>query len=272
MFTRTFAVLGGQLKIRGIAADPLGATSAPWMIAVVGGVVATVVAITYLVQTIRTRKLSVPALIFIGTTAMFWQEFYADWGAFLYYNSSFTQLPWWGKSWHTTPNKPLFVIFGYGWFYSGSFPALMALVRRFRDRHPNWSLGLACTVLVGPLFFAWNLITADGAAYFGHWWNYVRTVGPAVHTSQGSLAFLYPALPFAGYAIVTVYVLSKVDASGQRWFERVARVPNEGVGWRYEMHRAAAWMVGMNALYAFAFVIPLMLFRTIVLGHSALVP
>lgn len=251
--------------------DPLGTTRAPWVIEVVGPVVSVAVAIFLLLRCVRDRRLSVPALLFIATTSMFWQEFYADWGAYLYYNSSFADLPW-GHTPYTTPNKPVFVIFGYGWFFAGSFPALLAVTGRFGRARPSWPLWIRVTVLVGPLFFLWNLVTADGAAYLGHWWNYIRTYGPALHTSQGQLAFLYPALPFALFAVLTMINLAVVDDTGRRWFERAARVPVGGHGWRFEVHRAAVWAAAMNFFYGLFFTAPMVLIRIWFLSDNAIVP
>ena len=202
---------------------------------------------------------------------MFWQEFYADWGGFLYYNSSFAQLPWWGHTAYTTPNKPVFVIFGYGWFFAGSFPALLVLIRKLREARPTWPRWLGVALVAGPPFFTWNLVTADGAAYLGHWWNSVKTYGPALHTLRGRLAFLFPAIPFALYATITLGIVSAVDERGQRPFERVARLVPSGHGWRHEAGRAAVWAVTMNLCYGLLFTLPMVLIRILLLGDSRIV-
>ena len=254
------------------SSDPLGTTHASWVIEGVGPGVALSVAIFFVIQTKRNRRLSVPALLFIGTTTMFWQEFYADWGAFLYYNQSFVELPWWGRSAYTTPNKPLFVVFGYGWFYAGAFPGLLLVLSRVRRRLPSWPRWIVVVGVVGPLFFAWNLTAADGAAFLGHWWNYIQSYGPTVHTSQGQLAFLYPALTYVAYAVLTLGIIDVIDANGQCWFERRAGLCADGSGWRYEARRAVTWAVGMNVFYAAFFTIPTVLTRLLFFGSNPLIP
>jgi hypothetical protein len=252
--------------------DPLGPTRASWVIEILASSIAVAVAIYFVIQTKRTRSLSVPALLFIGTTTMFWQEFYADWGAYLYYNSDFVQLPWWGQSAYTTPNKPLFVIAGYGWFFAGSFPALLLIVGKVREARPTWPNWVPVAVIVTPLFWAWNLITADGAAYFGRWWNYMSTYGPTLHSARGQLPFLFPGIPFGIYAAITLGIVSAIDDRGQRPFERIARLAPDGSGWRYQVHRAAAWAITMNLCYGLFFVLPVVLVRILFLGDNEIVP
>ena len=95
-----------------VAADD-SAYEPPWLVEIGGWVVFVAVA-AYLA--IRWRKYGAPAtaaLLFIGCFTMWWQEFYADWGAYLYYNPDLILLPW-GPAPFTTPNKPLYVLAGYG--------------------------------------------------------------------------------------------------------------------------------------------------------------
>src|SRR5690606_15264860 len=40
------------------------------------------------------KRLSLGLLILIGAMSASWQEFYADWGGYLYWNPEFPQLPW----------------------------------------------------------------------------------------------------------------------------------------------------------------------------------
>ncbi len=115
-------------------------------------------------------------------------------------------------------------------------------------------------------------MTADGAAYFGHWWNYVKTFGPALHTSKGQLAFLFPAIPFAIYGAITLSIVACVDDHGRRPFERLTRLAPKGAGLTYEARRALTWAVAMNVCYGLFLTIPMVLIRLAFLGDSTLVP
>lgn len=255
------------------AADPaLGGIRAGWLIEVIGPIIAIVAAAFLVRQTLRTRQLSVAALMFIGTTTMFWQEFYADWGCFLYYNSGFVDIPFWGHTPYTTPNKPLFVIFGYGWFFAGSFPALLAILTRLKATRPQVPLWLLSALVVGPLFWLWNLLTADGAAFFGHWWRYMQTYGPATTTDQGNLPYLFAAIPFAFFAVATMVLLVHVSEDGRRAFERLARLSAHGSGFAWNLRRAAIWSLFMNLCYGGFFVLPLVLVRVFFFSPNAIVP
>lgn len=103
----------------------------------------------------RDRQPSTAALLFIGCFCMFWQEFYADWGAYLFYNPDLHLLPWHHTA-LTTPNKPWYVLAGYGWFYAGSLPGLLVLFRGIRRRWPTWPYAPTLLLTTVVPFYLWE--------------------------------------------------------------------------------------------------------------------
>ena len=63
------------------------------------------------------RRLSLGLLILIAAMSASWQEFFGDWGTYLYWNPEFPQLPW-GEMAFTTPDKPLFIPYSWGWYFA----------------------------------------------------------------------------------------------------------------------------------------------------------
>jgi hypothetical protein len=219
----------------------------------------------------KTGKPDTAALLFIGCLSMWWHEFYADWGAYLYYNPDLALLPW-GPTALTTPNKPVYVLAGYGWFYAGAFAFILGLFGRFRGRFPGvpYLVALALTALVP--FFLWNLVTADGVSFLTNWYQYLHPVGPAIETSTGGLPLLYPAFPFVLFAPLVVFRLDRRSDDDRTWFERVLGVQPVITGWGQRLHKIVAWIVGMNIMYAACLTIPLVLTRFLVLPDNSWVP
>lgn len=242
----------------------------PWAVELGGTAVFVAIAFLLAVRWRREGRPGVPALLFIGCFTMFWQEFYADWGAYLYYNPDLHLLPW-HHSAYTTPNKPWYVLAGYGWFYAGALPGLLFAFRKVRAARPAWPYLGTLLVLTVPAFWAWNLITADGVSFLTNWYQYTSTVGPAIHTSKGSLPLIYPAFPFVLFAPMVVASLDRRDDRGQTWFERWLRVPVTDNGVWALAHRLGAWAVGMNLMYAAALTVPLVVIRIAFLHDSAIV-
>ena len=102
--------------------NPLPPVHVSWIVEMGGWIVFWIVALFLAYRWWRDGKPPIAALLFIGCWSMFWQEFYADWGAYLYYSPDLRLLPW-GPTPFTTPNKPWYVVAGYGWFWAGFFPA-----------------------------------------------------------------------------------------------------------------------------------------------------
>ena len=65
------------------------------------------------IDTRRRGELGPAGLLTIAGFSIFWQEFYADWGAYLLWSPDFHMLPWGSTTW-TTPDKPAMNIVGRG--------------------------------------------------------------------------------------------------------------------------------------------------------------
>ena len=74
------------------------------------------------------RTFSMPALLFLAGTTMFWIEWPADWGSYLVYNRDFLQFSGWTSTWYQTYWKPVGVIFGYGIFFAVECVILLKVV------------------------------------------------------------------------------------------------------------------------------------------------
>ena len=225
----------------------------------------------YLRKTIRTRELSLGALIFVACLTMAWQEFYADWGAYLLYNPEFKLLPWGATKW-TSPNKPWAVLAGYGWFYSVLFPAMLWVLARLRAARPRWSRTTTVAVVAVPVLYAWNFVSADGVATRFGWWTYADTVGPVLTSSKGSFPLLYPLALFVLFAVVALWFIDRRDDHGRPTFERMTRAHDAEPGWPRDLRRLGAWIVTMNGLYLITLTGPLVVLRELFGDPSSLVP
>ncbi|OCK74388.1 hypothetical protein K432DRAFT_199738 [Lepidopterella palustris CBS 459.81] len=202
---------------------------------------------------------------------MFWQEFYADWGAYLYFNPRFALIPWGSTLW-TTPNKPWYTITAYGWFYSAALPGMVKLFTSVRRRRPEWSYTLVMTLTVLLPFYLWNLTSADSTAFFTYYFHYLYVIGPAMHTSRGSLPLLYPAFPFSLFAPFVVWSIDNRDSKGRTWYERwfgSEPQPKDALG---QIRQVLAWCVGMNIMYACCLTVPLVTVRVWFLPESTVIP
>jgi hypothetical protein len=131
----------------------------------------------------------------LSSTTMFWQEFYADWGAYLHWNSDLRLLPS-GKTLWTTANKPFYVIFTYGLFYLLILPGNYSLFKWTQKRKPEWGYWntMFFTVLV-PFFF-YNMLSADVLGFWTYHFHFLYVISSGLDTSRGLMPLLYPGLPF----------------------------------------------------------------------------
>jgi hypothetical protein len=113
---------------------------------------------------------------------MFWQEWYADWGAYLHWNKELTLMPWGSTLW-TTPNKPWYVIFTYGLFYSGILSGGFEVFKWTRKQKPDWGYWSTMFWAVMLPFYLWNRATADMFAFYTHHFYYLDVIGPGLDSS-----------------------------------------------------------------------------------------
>jgi hypothetical protein len=224
---------------------------APWIFEVPLSAITVWLAIRFARQSWAAGKLTIGALILISSISMFWQEFYADWGASLLYSPRFHLIPWGPTRW-TTSNKPWFMPFAYGWYYTAIFLGMLWILRRFRNRWPNIRRPVAAVLIAFPIFYLWDFAVESVSVALGYW-TYQQALGPTLHFGGTQISLVYPLLFYAFYASVALFFLSNEEEGQPPAFERLvtrhARSPL-----RRELSRAGIWIVVMNALYCGCFV------------------
>lgn len=243
---------------------PLG-----WLFEVIGPIVWMVLAALFAYTCIKRRELTLPTLVFIGATAMWWQEWYGDWGAYVLYNPHLALIP--GYHWPlTSPNKPWAVIPAYGWFYSLVYFPVIWLCRKLHDRFlPNARLWVVMIAVSLPLFYIWDTFIEGGASMLGIW-SYVHFVGPAMESSRGNFPLVYPVIFFAAMMTITLLVIAAETPQGTPLVESWARV-DRLTGWKRSAGRIITWIVTMNLCYMI-FIVPTVLIRLAFLPANSLVP
>jgi len=214
---------------------------------------------------------SVHALVCLSAVSMFWQEFYADWGAYLYYNDAFWQMPWGSTLW-TTPNKPWYTVTAYGWFYSAVLPGTVTFFKWVRTKKPEWSYNFTMITTVLIPFYLWNLLSADLTALYTFYFHYLKIIGPGLTTSRGTVPLMYPAFPFCTFGPFVVWSLDNRDSQGRTWFERwfgSAARPLDTAG---QIKQVVAWCLGMNIMYLCCLTVPLVTIRSLFLPSSTVIP
>jgi hypothetical protein len=238
--------------VNGLIADP----AVPWLFETPSYVLWVVLACYFLLQARRNRQLSIAALTFLSATTMFWQEFYADWGAKLVYSPAFALIPI--ELPFTTPNKPWLMFASYGWYFVAIFTLQVWLVNRLR--HRNISLTFAVLMVSIPFFYLWDLLLEGTAVYMG-WWTYVDIAQPMIMTARGALPLLHPIGTFTVYGTIMTLLLSQRDDTGRVRFEALGGAAAMMPGPGREIRRLLTWIVVMNLVYALFLTLPCMLVR-----------
>lgn len=216
------------------------------------------------------KRLSLGLLILIGAMFTSWQEFYADWGAYLYWNPDFPQLPW-GESAFTTPEKPLFIPFSWGWYFAliYSFLAMILIwIQRKLPAVPNWLIVLA---IAGPLFYAYNIYGEMQAANMA-WWGYDHAFGPEAQGAYASYPLVWPAVSLVAWSVVLLCLFTARDETGHWWHERLMGVDRVAAGVRHGLARIFSFILVFNISCLLVVTIPCILVRLIWGVDSALVP
>jgi hypothetical protein len=217
-------------------------------------------------------RLSVNGLIFITSTTMFWQEFYADWGAYLHWNPDLALMPWGSTLW-TTPNKPWYVIFTYGLFYLGILSGNYTLFKSTQKRKPEWSYWYTMFVTVMVPFFFYNMLSADVLGFWTYHFHYLYIIGPGLDTAtHGSMPLFYPGFPFCTFGPFCIWSLDNRDDKGRTWFERWFGAEANPKDLNGQLQQLLAWTLGLNIMYAISLTIPLVVIRIYFLPESTVVP
>ncbi|MGH7898433.1 MAG: hypothetical protein ACREQQ_10800 [Candidatus Binatia bacterium] len=229
------------------ATNPLGEPTNPWMIHETSIFLFALIAGFQIAETARTRTLSTTALVFIAGVATFWQEFYDDWAVYLLWNPAFPLLPW-GPTPYTTPYKPAFVPFAWGWFYSLAIPLFLRLTDALRRRRPGLPRLLVSALIVGPLLWAYD-VGVEFTAVSNGWWSFTQPIGPTWSTPYGRYPIWYPVNLFVLWGIVFVRFLMQRDGRGVWWHERVMGIDRLRPGFGRELARAGAMALLFNATF-----------------------
>jgi hypothetical protein len=219
---------------------------------------------------LKDRKLPLFGLVLIAATSSFWQEFFGDWGAYVAWNPAFARLPLWGEMAFTTPVKPLFIPFSWGWWFAISIPLLVALVRWLHGKFPKISITTLSMVTAFPLFLLYQ-INVEGSSVANGWWTYDSVIGPALESPKGRLPLIFPLLLglWAGWF---VRLLAQRDSDGFMPHELRHGIPLRPAGWRRELARTWA-MILLFQLTFFVFnTAPPIIGRLLFGAPSLLVP
>jgi hypothetical protein len=226
------------------------------------------------VQFARSRVLSMPAILFLAGTTMFWIEWPADWGSYLVYNRDFWTFSGWTSTWYQTYWKPVGVIFGYGVFFGAEALILLhvvprakaALQRLMPNASPTALLVASCLATFYVVdILGERLMTAAG------WYSYVEPVGWAWTSDRGSISWVWPALPFLLFAVAITLTL-RADERGFYPNEKLFRINQLRPGPQREFARLAVWIVTMNVAIFIAQPLILVLGRILLLHDSVYVP
>ena len=254
--------------------DHLDNPYVPWIFAYVQPAIWFGLLIGIIVRTARRRTFSMPAVLFLAGTTMFWIEWPADWGSYLVYNRDFVQFSGWTSTWYQTYWKPVGVIFGYGVFFGAEALILLKVVPRIaaalQRLLPKISPTALLIVSCMAFFYTFDilgerLMTAAG------WYSYVDAVGPIWESSRGTISFVWPAIPFLFFA-VAISLCLRADDKGFYPNERFFRVNTLEPGWSREFARLAVWIATMNVALFVAQPLFLCVGRVLFFHDSVYVP
>jgi len=216
------------------------------------------------------RRLSIGLLILFGALFTSWQEFFGDWGAYLYWNPAFPQLPW-GEMAFTTPSKPMFIPFSWGWYLTFIYTVLVGLLTWVQGKLPNVPKLLVVVVIAGPLFYAYN-IYSEGLAADMAWWGYAETFGPFDQGTYAKYPLIWPALDLVLWSVAILWMLTLKDQAGYWWHERVIGVDKVTAGWKQGLARIGGFILTFNLSCLILVTIPCILVRVIWGVDSLIVP
>ena len=250
--------------------DQMPPPTNPWMMETGSIIFWCVLAAISIGWTIRTRRLALLPLFLIAATSAFWIEFYGDWGAYLGWNPAFARLPFWGVTPFTTPVKPLFIPFSWGWWFAFSLTPLTMLVRVLLRRWPNASPLLLAMLTAFPLYCGYQLMV-EGAAVSNGYWTYEALIGPVMAGEKGNLPIVFPIL-LGAWAAGMIALVARTDAQGLFWHDRWLGVDRIAPGFTRELARAGALTLVFQVTFFVVNTLPVLIGRPLFGGPSLLVP
>ena len=223
------------------------------------------------IETRRRSELGLVGLLAITGLSIFWQEFYADWGAYLLWSPDYQMLPWGSTTW-TTPDKPAMNIVSYPVFMTAAFLSMLALQKWAHGRWPRVHPLVLSLVTAGPVLIGFNLVMEYVSVETFGLWTYVDTIGPVLHSDAGTMPLLYPNIPFGIFGAVTAFLIGWTNSEGRPRFEALIAKPGLPQGLKRDVLRAVAWMLTFNVTYWLFLITPTIVVRLIFGEPSALVP
>ena len=234
--------------------------------------VASVLAIILAIDFYRRGRLSAPALCFIAGFSIFWQEFYADWGAYLLWSSKFAYMEFWPSTLWTTPIKPWRTMLSYPVFMCVAVSTMVFLANAVQRRFPSirpWRVSL---LVAAPILYLFNVAMEYHTVVRSGKWTYVDVIGPALTTGKGSMPLLWPGIPFALWGATIAHLIRTVDGQSRPAFEGwIMRRPSE-LRWIREATRAGTWVLVRNVSYWLILCTPLIAIRLLFGQPNPLVP
>lgn len=235
------------------------------------GIAFVVLMVWVIIDTRRRGELGLVGLLAIAGLSIFWQEFYADWGAYLLWSSDYHML-WWGSTTWTTPEKPTMNIWSYPVFMTSAFLAMLALQKWARGRWPRIHPLLLSLATAGPVLIGFNLVMEYVSVETFGLWTYVDTMGPVLHSNAGTMPLLYPNIPFGLFGAVTAFLIGWTNEEGRPRFEALLAKPGLLQGLKRDLLRALAWVLTFNVAYWLFLITPMLIIREIWGDASSLVP
>ena len=253
-----------------LAAQAMGKPVSPWMMETGSFYLWGALLALTLIYTMKNRKLPLFGLVLIAATSGFWQEFFGDWGAYVAWNPAFDRLPFWDEMAYTTPVKPLFIPFSWGWWFAISIPLLTSLALWLKRRFPARSVRLLALLTAFPLFLAYQ-IYVEGTSVANGWWTYDSVVGPALEGDNGRLPLIFPLLIglWAGWF---VGLLADRNEVGFMPHELRAGIAAKPAGWRREWTRLWTMIAVFQITFFLVNIGPAIVGRALFGGPSLLVP
>ncbi|MGO9101989.1 MAG: hypothetical protein ACLP9Y_22035 [Mycobacterium sp.] len=234
------------------------------------GIACAVLMVWVVIDNRRRGELGLVGLLAIAGFSIFWQEFYADWGAYLLWSPDYHMLPW-GSTW-TTPDKPAMNIWSYPVFMTAAFLSMLALQQWTRGRWPCVHPLVLSLVTAGPVLIGFNLVMEYVSVETLGLWTYVDTIGPVLHSDAGTMPLLYPNIPFGVFGAVTAFLIGWTNDEGRPRFEAIIAKPGLPRGIKRDALRALAWILTFNVTYWLFLITPMLIVREIWGDPSSLVP
>jgi len=227
--------------------------------------------IMVIIDTRKRGELGQLGLCAIAGFSIWWQELYADWGAYLLWSDSFHMMPW-GESLWTTPDKPWFLLASYPIFMTVSVSLMLWLCRKVITLVPSVNQSVICFFTAGITLILINTLLELASVSSAGQWTYVDTIGPVISTAHGLQPLLYPNIPFGIWGGVICALILMHTKEGRPGFENLFKTVNVTARLQAQSLRALSWIIVWNITYWLFLCTPLIVMRLLWGAPSTLVP